>query len=182
MKNVVIHLTLFWFELQIKTQERYHLPFLRASQPSVRCCKTILIEGLSKFMSFLQKNRTIDWNVVTTHWYKPLQQGFIWLFVCSIFHSLSFQWWILKSFKDFFFQVARVLPGIPIWFAASLLGLPFSSSFNASYFTFEVTSWRFLFVAIFIASAINNWFQTNVKIWKHSNIMEFELKHSNLLQ
>ena len=66
MKNAVIHLTLFWFELQIKTQGRYHLPFFRASQPSVRCCETILIEGLSKFMSFLQKNRTIDWNVVTT--------------------------------------------------------------------------------------------------------------------
>ena len=75
MKNIVIHLTLFWFELQIKTQEKYHLPFLQASQPSVRCCKVVVIEGLSKFMSFLLKNRTIDWNVVTTHWWKPLQQG-----------------------------------------------------------------------------------------------------------
>ena len=32
------------------------------------------------------------------------------------------------------------------WFAT---GLPFSSSFNALYFTFEVTSWCFLFVAFF---------------------------------
>ena len=36
-------------------------------QPSVRCCKIVVIEGLSKFMSFLQKNRTTDWNVATTH-------------------------------------------------------------------------------------------------------------------
>ena len=67
MKNVIIHLTLFWFELQSKAQGKYDLPFLPASQPSVRCCKIVVIEGLSKFMSFLQKNRTIDWNVVTTH-------------------------------------------------------------------------------------------------------------------
>ena len=40
----------------------------------------------------------------------------------------------------FFFQVARVLPGILNWFATSLLGLPFSSSFNALYFIFKVTS------------------------------------------
>ena len=96
-------LKLFWFELQIKIQWKYHLPFLPASQPSVWCCKIVVIEGLSKFMSFLQKNRTIDWNVATTHWCKPLQQGFVLLFVCSSFHLLSFQWWILKSFKDFFF-------------------------------------------------------------------------------
>ena len=133
-------------------------------------------------MSFLQKSRNIDWNVATTHWCKPLQQSFIWLFVCSSFHSLSFQWWILKSFKDFFFQVARALPEILNWFVAALLGLPFSSYFNASYFTFKVTSWCFLFVAIFIASTINNRTQTNLKISKDSNIMEFELKHSNLLQ
>ena len=72
MKNVVISLKLFWFELQIKTQGKYHLPFLSASQPSVRCCEFFVIEGLSKFMSFLQKNKTTDWNVVTTHWCKPL--------------------------------------------------------------------------------------------------------------
>ena len=182
MKNVVIHLTLFWFELQIKTQGKYHLPFLPGSQPSVRCCKIILIEGLGKFMSFLQKKRTIDWNVVTTYWCKPLQQDFIWLFVCSSFHSLLFQWWILKSFRDFVFQVARVLPGILNWFATSLLGIPFSSSFNTSYFTFKVTSWCFLFVAIFIASASNNRIQTNLKISKYLNVMEFESKHSNFLQ
>ena len=182
MKNDLIHLTLFWVELQIKTRGKYHLPFLPASQPSVWYSKIILIEGLSKFMSFLQKNRTIDWKVVTTRWCKTLQQGFIWLFICSSFHSLSFQWWILKSFKNFFLQVARVLAGILNWFAASLLGLPFSSSFNASYFTFKVTSWCFLFLAIFIASASSNRIQTNLKISKHSNIMELELKHSNLLQ
>ena len=39
-----------------------------------------------------------------------------------------------------FFQVAKVLPGILNWFATSLLGLPFSSSFNALYFIFKVTS------------------------------------------
>ena len=67
IKNVVIHLTLFLFELQTKTQGKYHIPFLPVSQSSARCCKIFVIEGLSKFMSFLQKNRTIDWNVVTTH-------------------------------------------------------------------------------------------------------------------
>ena len=77
MKNVVIHLTLFWFELLIKAQGKYHLPFLPASQPSVPCFKIVVMEGLSKSMSFLQKNKTIDWNVVTTHWCKRLQQVFI---------------------------------------------------------------------------------------------------------
>ena len=77
MKHVVIHLTLYWFELQIKTQGKYHLPFFPASQSSVRCCKIVANEGLSKFMSFLQKNRIIYWNVVATHWCKPLQKGFI---------------------------------------------------------------------------------------------------------
>ena len=75
----------------------------------------------------------------------------------------------LQRFFLFFFQVARVLPGILNWFATPLLGLPSSSSFNALYFTFNVTSWCFLFVAIFIASATNNRIQTNLKISKHSN-------------
>ena len=123
----------------------------------------------------------------TTHWCRPLQKGIISLFLCSSFHSLLFQWWILKGFKIFslfFFQVARVLPGILNWFATSLLGLPFSSSYNASYFIFKVdiTSWCFLFVAIFIASATNSQIETNLKISKHSNIIAFELKHSNLPQ
>ena len=142
----------------------------------IRCCKIVVIEGLSKFMSFLQKNRTIDLNVVTS------KASFNFLYV-PVF-TLSFQWWILKSFKGFFsvfFQVARVLPGIPNWFAKPLLGLPFSSSFNASYCTFKVTSWCFLFVAILIASAANNRIQTNLKISKHSNYIAFELKHLNLL-
>ena len=43
-----------------------------------------------------------------------------------------------KIFSLFFLQVARVLPGILNWFATFLLGLPFSSSYNASYFTFKV--------------------------------------------
>ena len=46
-------------------------------------------------------------------------------------------WKTSKIFSLLFFQVARVLPGILNWFATSLLGLPFSSSFNASYFTFK---------------------------------------------
>ena len=60
MKNVVIHLILFWFELQMKTQGKHHLLFLPAPQSSVRCCKIFVIEGFSKFMSFVQKNKTID--------------------------------------------------------------------------------------------------------------------------
>ena len=44
-------------------------------QTSVRCCKIVVIEGLSKFMSFLQKNRTTDWNVATTDRCKQLHQG-----------------------------------------------------------------------------------------------------------
>ena len=83
-------------------------------------------------------------------------------------------WKALKIFSLFFFQVARVLPGILNWLATSLLGLPFSSSFNASYFTFKVTSWCFLFVAVFIKSATNKQIQTNL-ISKHWNIMAFEL-------
>ena len=56
MKNVIIHLTLFRFELLIKTQAKYHLP---ASQPSVWCCKIIVIKGPGKFMWSLQKNRVL---------------------------------------------------------------------------------------------------------------------------
>ena len=62
-------------------------------------------------------------------------------------------WKASKIFSLLFFQVARVLTGILNWLATPLLGLPFSSSFNASYFTFKVTSWCFLFVVIVIASA-----------------------------
>ena len=91
-------------------------------------------------------------------------------------------WKASKIFSLLFFQVARVLTGILNWLATPLLGLPFSSSFNASYFTLKVTSWCFLFVAIFIASATNNRIQTILKISKHSNIMAFALKHLNLLQ
>ena len=88
---------------------------------------------------------------------------------------LSDEFWKASNlFSLLFFQVARVLQGILNWFATPLLGLLFSSSFNTSYFTFKVTSWCFLFVAIFIASATNNWIQTNLKISKHSNIMAFE--------
>ena len=43
-------------------------------------------------------------------------------------------WNASKIFSLFFFQVARVLPGILNWFATSSLGLPFSSSFNVLYF------------------------------------------------
>ena len=99
------------------------------------------------------------------------------LFVVSVMNLKSF-----KDFSLFFFQVAKVLPGILNCFATPLLGIPFSNSFNASYFTFKAPSWCFLFVAIFVASATNNRIQTNLKISKHSNIMEFELKHLNLLQ
>ena len=92
-------------------------------------------------------------------------------------------WKPSKIFSLFFFQVATVLPGIMNWFPTSLSRLPFSSSFNASYFTFKITSWYFLFVAIFIVSATNNRIHyTNLKISKHSNFMAFKLKHSNLLQ
>ena len=102
------------------------------------------------------------------------------MFHFSLFVVSAFQWWILKSFKGFFFFL---LPSSKSTtrnteFATSLLGLPFSSSCNASYITFKVSSWCFLFVAIFIASATVNRIQTNLKILKHSNIMAFELKHS----
>ena len=91
-------------------------------------------------------------------------------------------WKASKIFSLLFFQVARVLPGILNWFATPLLGLPFSDCFNASYFTFKVTSWCFLFVPIFVAPATNNRIQTNLKISKYLNIMAFELKNSNLRQ
>ena len=93
-------------------------------------------------------------------------------------------WKASKIFSLFFFQAARVLPEILDRFATSSLGLPFLSSYNASYFTFkvEVNSWCFLFVAIFIASATNNQIEANSNISKHSNIMAFELKLSSLLQ
>ena len=96
-------------------------------------CKIVVIESLSKLMSFLQKSRTTDWNVVTNK--ASFNFSYVPVFI------LSFQWWILKNFKDFF---SVFFPGILNWFAAHLLGLPFSSSFNASYFTFKVTSWCFL--------------------------------------
>ena len=166
MKNVVIHLTLFWFKLQIKTQGKYHLPFLPASQPSVRCCKIILIEGLSKFMSFLQKNRTIDWNAVTS------KASFNFSYV-PVF-TLSFQWWILKSFKYFFFVIlpsSKSTTRNTELVCNTFIRPTLFKFFNVSYFTFEVTSWCFLFVAIFVASATNNRIQTNLKILKHSTIM-----------
>ena len=136
-----------------------------------------MIEGFSKFMSFLQKNTTIDWNVVTS------KASFNFSHV-PVF-TLSFQWWILESLKDFF---SVFLPSSKSTTRNTelvrniLIRQLFSSSFNALYFTFKVTSWCFFFVVIFIASATNNRIQTDLKISKHSNIMAFELKHLNLLQ
>ena len=103
-------------------------------------------------MSFLQKNRTTDWNVVTAHWLNHFRKASFNFSYVPVFTLCRFSdefWKASKIFSLFFFQVARVLSGILNWFATSLLGLPFSSSFNASYFTFKVTSWCFLFVAIF---------------------------------
>ena len=96
--------------------------------------------------------------------------------VFTLCHFSDEFWKASNIFSLFLFQLARVLPAILNWFATSLLGLPFSSSFNASYFTFKVTSWCFLFVAIFIASATNNQIEIILKTSKHSNIMAFELK------
>ena len=139
------------------------------------CCKIVVIESLSKLMSFLQKNRIIDWNVV-----KNKASLYVPVFTHRRF-SDEF-WRALKICSLFFFQVAKVLPEIPNWFVTPLLRLPFSSSFNASHLTFKATSWSFLFVAIFVASATNNGIKRNLKISKHSNIMAFELKHLTLLQ
>ena len=54
---------MFLHDVEIIQAKEEH-PF---EQPSVRCCKIVVIEGLSKFMSFLQKNSTTDWSVATTH-------------------------------------------------------------------------------------------------------------------
>ena len=43
-------------------------------------------------------------------------------------------------FSLFFFQVARVLPGMLHCLSISLFRLPFSNSFNASYYPIRVTS------------------------------------------
>ena len=81
-------------------------------------------------------------------------------------------WKALKIFSLFFFQVARLLllllPSIKIttittskyqdyYKNTELVRKIFirPSSFNASYFTFKVTSWCILFVVTFIASATN---------------------------
>ena len=147
-------------------------------QPSARCCKIVVIEAITKFMSFLQKNRTIDWNVVTS----KASFNFLYVLVFTLCRFSDEFWKASKIFSLFFFQVAKVLPGILNCLATPLLSIPFSNSFNASFFTFKVASWCFLFVAIFVASTTDNRIQTNLNISKYSNIMAFELKHSNLLQ
>ena len=187
IRNAVIYVTLFWFELQIKTQGKYHLPFLLASQPSVRCCKIVVIENFALANSWVFCRRIgslIGMLLPRTDVNHFSKASFNFLYV-PFFTLCCFSdefWKASKIFSLFLFQVARVLPGILNWLATFLLGLSFSSSFNALYFTFKVTSWCFLFVAIFDASATNNRIQTNLKISKHSNIMAFELKHLNLLQ
>ena len=93
-------------------------------------------------MSFLQKNRTIDWNVVTS----KASFNFLYVLVFTLCRFSDEFWKASKIFSLFFFQVAKVLPGILNWFTTSLLDLPFSSSFNASCFTIKVTSWCFLFI------------------------------------
>ena len=186
MKNVVIHLILFWFELQMKTQGKHHLLFLPAPQSSVRCCKIFVIEGFSKFMSFLQKNKTIDWKMLlprsdVSHFSKAsFNFSYVPVFTLCCF-SDEF-WKASKTFSLFFFHVARVLPGILNWFAISLLGFKvfiilrtlFSNSKSLHDASFL---WPF-----FIATATNSRMETNLKISKHSNVMAFKLKHLNLLQ
>ena len=72
MINAIVSLRSFQFELQTKGQGKYHLPFLPTSQPFIQCCKIFVIKCFSKFMSFAQKNRTVDGNVITMHQYKLL--------------------------------------------------------------------------------------------------------------
>ena len=126
----------------MKTQGKYHLLFLPAPQSSVRCCKIFVIEGFSKFMSFLQKNKTIDWKMLlprsdVSHFRKAsFNFSYVPVFTLCCF-SDEF-WKSSKIFSLFFFQVGRVLPGILNWFTTFLLGFPFSSSYNAAYFTFKV--------------------------------------------
>ena len=65
MENVVIHLT-FGLNYKLKLKENIIYLSFQHLEPSLWCCKLVVIEDLSKFMSFLLKNRTTDWNAVTT--------------------------------------------------------------------------------------------------------------------
>ena len=60
---------------------------------------------------------------------------FLYAPVFTLCHFSDEFWKASNIFSLFLFQLARVLPAILNWFATSLLGLPSSSSFNASYFT-----------------------------------------------
>ena len=124
-------------------------------------------------MSFLQKMFGMLLPRIDVNHFRKFSFNFLYIQVFTVCHFSDEFWKASKIFSLLFFHVARVLPGILKWFATPLLGLPFSSSFNGSYFTFKVTSWCFL--AIFVASATNNRIQTNLKISKHSNIVKFEL-------
>ena len=186
MKNVVIHLILFWFELQMKTQGKHHLLFLPAPQSSVRCCKIFVIEGFSKFMSFLQKNKTIDWKILlprsdVCHFSKAsFNFSYVPVFTLCCF-SDEF-WKASKTFSLFFFHVARVLPGILNWFAISLLGFKVFTILRTLFSNSKSLHDASFLWPFFIATATNSRMETNLKISKHSNVMAFKLKHLNLLQ
>ena len=88
------------------------------------------------------------------------------LFVVSVMNLKSF-----KDFSLFFFQVAKVLPGILKCFATPLLGIPFSNSFNASFFTFKVRCLQMLpFCGNFCCV---NYQQSNSNKFKDFKIFEY---------
>ena len=77
------------------------------------------------------------------------------------------------------FSKAWVIPEIPYCLATSFFSLPFCNSFNASYFTFRVTSWCFLLTSHFVSDYHQQ--LNSKKLW---NLKTFEysiaLKHSIL--
>ena len=92
--------------------------------------------------------------------------------VFTLCHFSDAFWKASKVFSLFFFQVARVLPRILNWFA---------KFFWCFVLYFQIHFAMLSFCSHF-TSASSNRIQTNLRISKHSNIMGFELKHSNLLQ
>ena len=184
MKNFVIHLTLFSLSYRLKPKENIYLSFQPLYHP-FNAVKSSLLKALANLRAFSRRVGPMIGMLlprIDLNHFNKASFNFLYVSVFTICLFSDEFWKASKIFSLFFFQVARVLPEILNWFVISLLGLPFSSYFNASRFTFNVTSWCFLFLAIFITSATNNRIQTNWKISKHSNIMAFELRHSSLLQ
>ena len=126
---------------RLKLKENIYLSFQPLNHP-FDAVKSLLMKALANSWVFSRRVGPLIGMLlprIDLNYFSKASFNFLYVSVFTICLFSDEFWKASNIFSLFFFQVARVLPEILNWFATSLLGLPFSSSFSASCFTFKVT-------------------------------------------